>query len=551
MSEATATVPELVPARMVNQFVFCPRFFHLAWSSGERGENDLTVEGKWLHRTVDAGGGAMPTAPELPKRSVRSLELSSDRLGVIAKIDLVEHVDGRVQPVEVKRTNPGGPFDGLWEPEFLQLMLAVLVLRDNGFQSDSGEVSFAIERRREHFVLTPALEQRITDVLSELRSVAHDPVPPAPLVDSPKCPTCIMAGACLPDEHNLLRDRSIRPPRRLTPSAEAAKPLYVTEPGAQIGIDGQRLVVRKRDEELASLRFLDVSHVAVFGNVQLTASAMRELFSREIPVCWFSGGGWFSGIAEGLPGKNVELRRRQARLEPENELAIAGRMVEGKILNARTLLRRNTRDRHFDALTEMKRLALRAARAESAESLLGIEGGAARIYFSQFSTMITDAAKVRGFDFTKRNRRPPTDPVNAVLSYVYGLLVKDLTVTALAIGLDPYQGVYHRPRFGRPALALDMAEEFRPLVGDSVTLTAFNNGQLSERDFVQRGGAVSLTAAGRKTVIGVYEARLTQEVTHPLFGYRISYRRSLEVQARLFAAVLLGEIERYAPMVTR
>ena len=551
MSEATATVPELVPARMVNQFVFCPRFFHLAWSSGERGENDLTVEGKWLHRTVDAGGGAMPTAPELPKRSVRSLELSSDRLGVIAKIDLVEHVDGRVQPVEVKRTNPGGPFDGLWEPELLQLMLAVLVLRDNGFRSDSGEVSFAIERRREHFVLTPALEQRITDVLSELRSVAHDPVPPAPLVDSPKCPTCIMAGACLPDEHNLLRDRSIRPPRRLTPSAEAAKPLYVTEPGAQIGIDGQRLVVRKRDEELASLRFLDVSHVAVFGNVQLTASAMRELFSREIPVCWFSGGGWFSGIAEGLPGKNVELRRRQARLEPADELAIAGRMVEGKILNARTLLRRNTRDRHFDALTEMKRLALRAARAESAESLLGIEGGAARIYFSQFSTMITDAAKVRGFDFTKRNRRPPTDPVNAVLSYVYGLLVKDLTVTALAIGLDPYQGVYHRPRFGRPALALDLAEEFRPLVGDSVTLTAFNNGQLSERDFVRRGGAVSLTADGRKTVIGVYEARLTQEVTHPLFGYRISYRRAFEVQARLVAAVLLGEIERYAPMVTR
>ena len=226
-------------------------------------------------------------------------------------------------------------------------------------------------------------------------------------------------------------------------------------------------------------------------------------------------------------------------------------MVEGKILNARTLLRRNTRDRHFDALTEMKRLALRAARAESAESLLGIEGGAARIYFSQFSTMITDAAKVRGFDFTTRNRRPPTDPVNAVLSYVYGLLVKDLTVTALAIGLDPYQGVYHRPRFGRPALALDLAEEFRPLVGDSVTLTAFNNGQLSERDFVRRGGAVSLTAAGRKTVIGVYEARLAQEVTHPLFGYRISYRRALEVQARLFAAVLLGEIERYAPMVTR
>lgn len=548
---AAAVVPELVPARMVNQFVFCPRFFHLAWSSGERGENDLTVEGKWLHRTVDAGGGPMPSAPSVPNRPARSVELSSERLGVIAKIDIVESVDGRVQPVEMKRTNPGGPFDGLWEPELLQLMVSALVLRDNGFRCDSGEVLFAIEKRRERFVVTPAIEERVSDVLAELRNVAADPVPPPPLVDSPKCPTCIMAGACLPDEQNLLRDRSVRPPRRLLPNASAARPLYVSEPGAQIGIDGQRLIVRKKDEQLASLRFLDVSHVAVFGNVQLTASAMRELFAREIPVCWFSGGGWFSGIADGLPGKNVELRRRQARIEPKDELAIARKMVEGKILNARTLLRRNTRDRNFDALSEMKRLAVRASRIETVESLLGVEGGAARIYFSQFSTMFTEASKAGGFDFTTRNRRPPTDPVNAVLSYVYGLLVKELTVVTLAIGLDPYQGVYHRPRFGRPALALDLAEEFRPLVGDSVTLTVFNNGQLSERDFVRRGGAVSLTAAGRKKVVATYEARLEHEITHPVFDYRITYRRTLEVQARLFAAVLLGEIEAYSPMVTR
>ena len=409
-SGTAALVPELVPARMVNQFVFCPRFFHLAWSSGERGENDLTVEGKWLHRTVDAGGGSLPAAPTVSNHSARSVELSSERLGVIAKIDLVESIDGRVHPVEMKRTNPGGPFDGLWEPELLQLIVSALVLRDNGFRCDSGEVLFAIEKRRERFVVTPALEERVGEVLTELRNVAGDPVPPPPLIDSPKCPTCIMAGACLPDEQNLLRSRSDRPPRRLLPTSSAARPLYVSEPGAQIGIDGQRLIVRKRDVELASLRFLDVSQVAVFGNVQLTASAMRELFSREIPVCWFSGGGWFSGIAEGLPGKNVELRRRQARLEPNEELAIAARMVEGKILNARTLLRRNTKGRNFDALTEMKRLAVRAVRVESVESLLGIEGGAARVYFSQFSTMLSHASKVGGFDFTTRNRRPPHGP---------------------------------------------------------------------------------------------------------------------------------------------
>ncbi len=550
MSEVSI-VPDLVPARMLNQFVFCPRFFHLAWSAGERGENELTVEGSVLHRRVDAGGGAMPVAPELPKHQVRSLELSSERLGVIAKIDIVEQVDGRVQPVEMKRTNPGGPHEGLWEPELLQLLVACLILRDNRFKCDSGEVLYAIERRRQRYALTPELEQRIDEVLTELRTVAKDPVPPPPLIDSPKCPTCIMAGACLPDEHNLLRDRSSRPPRRLIPSADAGSPLYVSEPGAQIGIDGQRLVVRKKTEELLSLRFLDVSSVSVFGNVQITATAMRELFTREIPICWFSSGGWFSGIAEGLPGKNVELRRRQARIEPNEELAIARRMVEGKILNQRTLLRRNTKARHAEALNEMKRLAIRAAVATDFPQLLGIEGGAARIYFSQFASMITAASKVAGFDFNTRNRRPPMDPVNALLSYCYGLLAKDLTVSALSIGLDPYQGVYHRPRFGRPALALDLAEEFRPLIADSVVITVLNNGQLSERDFVRRGGAVAMTPDARRTLIAAYETRLSHEVTHPMFGYRISYRRAFEVQARLLGAVLLGEIELYSPMVTR
>jgi CRISP-associated protein Cas1 len=536
---------------MVNQFVFCPRFFHLAWSSGERGENELTTEGKWLHRRVDAGGGSLDMSVGVDKRVARSVELSSESLGVIAKIDMVEQSDGRVVPVEMKRTKPTGPFDGLWEPELLQLIVSCLLLQDNGFVCNESEVLYAIERQRQRYAVTQELRDRVAEVLSELRLVAADPVPPAPLLDSPKCPTCIMVGACLPDEHNLLRDRTTVPPRRLTPSFDAASPLYVTEPGAQVGVDGQRIVVRRQKEELASLRFLDVSSVSVFGNVQVTAHAMRELFSKEIPVCWFTGGGWFSGIAEGLPSRNVELRRRQVMADEALSLRVARRMVEGKILNARTLLRRNTKARHAEALNEMKRLASRAASADSFGSLLGLEGGAARIYFSQFSSMIVPIAKLAGFDFEKRSRRPPTDPVNAVLSYVYGLLVKDITVTCLQVGFDPYQGVFHQPRFGRPALALDLAEEFRPIVGDSVVLTVLNNNQLSERDVVRRGGAVALTADARKTVIGAYEARLASEVTHPMFGYRVSYRRAFEVQARLFGAVLVGEIDEYTPMVTR
>lgn len=156
-----------------------------------------------------------------------------------------------------------------------------------------------------------------------------------------------------------------------------------------------------------------------------------------------------------------------------------------------------------------------------------------------------------GFELGGRNRRPPRDPVNCLLSYVYALLVKDLTAVCYGLGFDPYLGFFHRPRFGRPALALDLAEEFRPLVADSVVVNAINNGEVRESSFVIRAGGVSLTPEGRRAVIASYERRLDTDVTHPVFGYKVTYRRVLEVQARLLGAYLLREVPSYIPFTTR
>lgn len=201
----------------------------------------------------------------------------------------------------------------------------------------------------------------------------------------------------------------------------------------------------------------------------------------------------------------------------------------------------------------MKRLADQAAAAPSVASLLGIEGTAARLYFGAFTSMIRDDKRLpgSGFTFDGRRRRPPPDPVNCLLSYVYGLLAKELTVVAHAVGFDPYLGFYHRPRFGRPALALDLAEEFRPLIAESVVINLINNGEVSRGDFLVRAGGVTLTSSGRKAVLTAYERRMASELRHPLFGYRASYRRILEIQCRLLAAHLLGETPEYVPVVTR
>lgn len=155
------------------------------------------------------------------------------------------------------------------------------------------------------------------------------------------------------------------------------------------------------------------------------------------------------------------------------------------------------------------------------------------------------------FDFEGRNRRPPKDPVNALLLFTYALLVKDITITVASAGLDPYLGFYHCERYGRPALALDLMEEFRPLVADSTVIAVINNGEITGADFVKRAGAVALTASGRRKLIHAYSRRLDALVTHPVFGYTISYRRVFEVQARLLGRYLLGEIPEYPAFVTR
>ncbi len=278
------------------------------------------------------------------------------------------------------------------------------------------------------------------------------------------------------------------------------------------------------------------------------------LLDAGIPVCYFSQGGWFRGITHALGNRNCELRLHQYRVatDPEKALGIARRLVAAKLLNCRTLLRRNHTNPPTNVLAELRRLADDTSRAATAEVLLGIEGLGARAYFGAFAGMISeDRRMLAGFDFESRNRRPPRDPVNALLSLAYSILAKDFTVTLLAVGLDPFLGFLHRPRFGRAALALDLMEEFRPLIADSVVLQLINNGEVDPGSFVRRGGAVALTDAGRKKFLLAYERRMNHLIRHPIFGYRISYRRVLEVQARLLARHLSSELPNYPGFRTR
>jgi CRISP-associated protein Cas1 len=553
-SDVPSDFPLHVPARMLNEFSYCPRLFHLEWVQGQFVDNADTSEGTWQHRAVDVEKGRAP-APEAAEelREARSLLVGSDRLGLIARIDVLEGAGKEVRPIDVKKGKAPDNEMRAYEPERVQLCASALILRDNGYLCTEGVLYFVSTKERVRVVFDEALVVRTLELLLALHETSRSDEVPPPLVDSPKCPRCSLVGICLPDETNQLSQRSEAVARRLVPHESAARPVYVTDQDLNVSISSGRLRLKNRTEVVEEVRLLDVSQLNVYGHVQVTTAAIRACLDKQIPVSWFSHGGWFSGTAHGLPGKNVDLRRRQVGLAAQGSVDIARACVAGKIKNSRTLLRRNGRAVPPKILLSLKELGASAGWADSIPSLLGFEGAAARSYFSAFELMIRAELALPGgaFAFDGRNRRPPRDAINCLLSYVYGLLVKDLTVVTNSVGFDPYIGFYHRPRFGRPALALDLAEEFRPIVGDSVVLTVVNNGEVDRNDFTVRAAGVALSPEGRKKVIRAYERRLNQEVTHPVFGYTITYRRVLEVQARLLAAHLLGEVPDYIPFTTR
>jgi CRISP-associated protein Cas1 len=617
--------PQQIPARMLNEFVYCQRLFYYEFVESVFIESVDTLRGDAIHKRVDSGNGALPAARKKAKKTTqdepaatveaptkeaeaqnaepetihsRSVQMGSERLGVVAKMDLVESktekedlfTASEVCPVDYKAGAPkeGEEANELWDTDKMQLGLQALILRDNGYICNEGVIYYRATKQRVRLPITPELENWILQNIAEAKRVITGPIP-APLIHSPKCVRCSLAPVCLPDETRMLAqaraaiDLSVgeatdtpedskgvtgESPRRLIAARDDTRPLYLNTQGYRVGCKDEVLTVKEKDRVIEEVRMRDLSHVALFGNIQISTQAIQSLCEQEIPVTYFSMGGWFYGITRGHALKNVFLRMEQFRFARDETvcLSLARQFVHGKIRNHRTLLMRNHLEPPEPIILKLKRASEDALAAASIAELLGIEGAAASQYFQQFNGMVKvedddlpglempgKSAKqlAFNFNFTNRNRRPPTDPVNAMLSLAYSMLAKDCTLAALAVGFDPYIGFYHQPRFGRPALGLDLMEEMRPLVAESTVLSCINNRVVTEKDFVRAGQAVNLTAPGRKRFFQMYEQRMSSLITHPLFDYKVSYRRALELQARLLAKTLTGEIAEYIPLLTR
>lgn len=331
--------------------------------------------------------------------------------------------------------------------------------------------------------------------------------------------------------------------------------LFVTLDGAWLGKDGEAVIVRHDHQTKIRVPLHNLDGIVALGwDISCSAPLMAACAESGVTLSFCTPYGKFQAAIRGFTSGNVLLRREQYRRADDEpaSLAIARHCIAAKIANQRTVLQRAIRDHGGDERTESLRatcieLAYNAqatSKATTLDTLRGIEGDAASRYFTAFPHLITQPA----FPFDGRNRRPPLDPVNALLSFLYAMLAHDCRSACETVGLDPQVGFLHRDRPGRPSLALDLMEELRPVLADRLALSLINRQQIKISDFLTKEtGAVELKENARKTVLVAYQERKQQELEHPFLGEKVTLGLVCHLQARLLARYLRGDLDAYPP----
>lgn len=556
---------DLIQARGLNELTYCPRLYHLMYVQGLFDYSADTVSGEAEHsrrryRTTKSELQDEILETPWPKEKVNGITLSVQDMGIIGKFDVVIESERIAFPVEDKH-GPApdgsmlfkvGPFEleaSAWSNDQLQLAAQMALLRGNGYSCNKGRLYYRKSRKYIDIAWSQNLQNVLTWSVSEALKLRGQSMP-EPLDDSPKCIRCSLNHICLPDETLFLKGK-ISEPRRLHPGREDAGILYLTTPGVSLHKNGENLQIINPNGFSDTVLTKDVSHVCAFGNVQISTQVQSVLVSQGVTISWFTSGGWLNAVTSAPITKNVMIRKKQFILfsQPKVCLNVTKTLVAAKIENQRTLLRRNSIGNVDKVLVQLKRLCNQTKIAKTIGTMRGIEGAAAKLYWSAFATLLKPP--VGSMIMNGRNRRPPRDPVNAMLSYGYTLLLRDFISALIGTGLDPYFGFYHAMVAGRPALALDLMEAFRPLIVDSAALRAINNGNISDEDFLISQGNCMFKKSAKYKWIRAYEHRVDDLITHPAFGYRLSYRRVFYLEARLLARFLDGELENYNPLITR
>lgn len=511
---------------------YCERLFYLEEVEEIRVADQAVYAGRRVHETLPDGVGEWT-----------SLVMESEALGLQGRVDCVRRSDGTLVPYEYKKGRSAGDRgSGLWPSDELQTTAYALLLEEHiGRPIQEGRVYYMADRRLISFAIDEQARQRLYALLERAEFLRSSTQRPPVATNERLCAKCSLAPVCLPEEERLaLGGREAKSLPRYFPERHESYAIHVSTPGATVKKAGDRFVIDDPDGARREVPVEDVQAIVLHGAAQITTQALHSCAHHEIAVHWVSGGGsYVGGFSPGAGGIQRRIRQFTA-LESEGlRLSLARKVAAAKVEGQLRYLLRASRggtDMRQDitgSLDVLRRALAQIKVAASFEALRGYEGQAGRAYFAAMPSLISrdvdPALRPDG-----RTRRPPRDPFNAVLSYCYSLLYRDMVQAVMTVGLDPCYGFFHTPRSSAYPLALDLMELFRVPVCDIAVVGAINRRRFDvKEDFAITGAQVWLSQTGKKKAIGLYEERKQECWKHPVIGYSLSYARAMELEVRL------------------
>ncbi|WP_230198238.1 CRISPR-associated endonuclease Cas1 [Flaviflexus massiliensis] len=525
------SAPESVPISLVAHTLYCERRTWLE-AVGERAKHSYAM------RVGDADHKRTHNPSASNQNQLRGIDIHDDSNGFHGRIDTADILpNGALKLIEYKST-PVRFKPSVTKATRIQLALQTIALEKAGYEVAEHSVFFKTHHRHVPVEIDEVDREEALSAVARTQEIILGSEAPPALIDDPRCSRCSHVSVCLPDERRGQQDL-----HQIRASDPAGQALHLSTYGARASLKDGRVIVQKSGEDLASIPIEQVSAVIVHGNVDLSSALQRELLWRDIVIVWCSYGGRVTGWSRSSYSPNGLPRVQQHVASFEGRLGLAREFISSKISNQATLLRRYTKT--SSTIKEMRTLQKQAMEALTIGELFGIEGNAAGMYFSNFQECFNEIAKEQLKEFPGRVGRGARDPLNICLNYSYALLQSEVLRAVVACGLDPHAGFLHSSNRNKPALTLDLMEEFRAPVADSVVIGAFNNGEISADRFHHIDGAYRLDDVSRKALIAAFERRVATEFRHPVFGYQVSWRRAMEIQARMVLGYLDGTQSQY------
>ena len=566
-----------LPVHALHALRYCERLFYLENVEQLRVADAAVYAGRRLHVEI---------ARDEDAEEELTLQLESALWGIHGRVDCVRRRDGQLIPYEHKRGRSARSIDNqpeAWASDRLQIIAyAALVEEHAGRTIDEGRVRYHADNAMVRVAIDEHARAELREAIARAGELGRSVERPPVVENERLCVRCSLAPVCLPEEARLARSlhdaagfdsatgltltspvialeekaeassgvlatvianvrvNASSTPLRLFPADDDRRSLHVLTQGARVGRKGDRFEVTARDEEAQLHPVREVGQVVLHGFAQITTQALRLCADQEIGVHWITTGGRYMGAyVAGTGGVQRRIRQYRALTDDDFCLALARRLAEARARGQLSFLLRASRDagRATDAVRDavggIRRLLAPLVRATNRDSLRGYEGSIGAHYFSALPDLIVaEAGELMRPD--GRNRRPPKDRCNALLSYGYALLLKDVSNAITTVGLDPCLGFYHQPRSQAAPLALDLMELFRVALVDLPVVASINRKQWdADADFDVAGEQVWLSDAGRKKFISIYERRKTERWKHPVINYSLSYARLLELEVRL------------------